>query len=265
MKKAILLFLMFLCVKSNAQTIVTQAQIFQKWISVHDSLILVNIPTGLAVGTLGYTSTGKIVKPSQPPIATLNGGTVYELTVTNPTTTLAWTYSRNTLTAPIVSAVINPGNFNEFSSPTSGSGTQNVTTTANTNTTYNFLVTSQDGSTINPTTSVTFLPRFYYGRSSSSTPNQTIVLAVAGGGSTLSNSKAQNSLLITASGSNYPYFAYPSSEGAINNIFDVNGFNVTSAFNQTTVSITNASGFTQSYFIYTLNAATSGNYTITTN
>lgn len=268
MKKLFFLFLlcqMALLSYGQNPVIVSQPQAFQKWISVHDSLILVNLPIGVAVGTVGYTSTGKLVKPSQPPIATLTGGSVHELTTSNITTTLNWAYSRNTLTAPIVSAVINPGSFNEFSSSTGASGTQSVTTTANTNTTYSFLVISSDGSSTTATSSVTFLPRFYYGRSASATPNQTIVLAFAGGSNPLTASKAQTSLVITASGANYPFFAYPSSEGAINNIFDVNGFNVTSAFNLTVVSVTNASSFTQNYNVYTLNAATSSNYTITTN
>ncbi len=231
--------------------IVSQAQAFQKWISVRDSLILTNLPTGVSIGNIGYTATGKLVRPSQPPIATLTGGTVYELTTSNPSTTLNWSYSKNTLTANIVSAVINPGSFNKFSSSTSASGTQNVTTTANTNTTYNFLVTSADGSTTNPTTIVTFLPRFYYGRSASATPNSTIVLAFAGGSNPLSASKAQT-FTVTASGSNYVYLSYPSSQGALSSI-KVGGFESIGAFTQTTISITNASGYTQNYYVYTSN------------
>lgn len=206
---------------------------------------------------------------SQPPTALLTGGTVNELTASNVTHSLSWVYGRQSATATISTAVINPGSFNVFGSqptqPGTISGGRSVTTTANTNTTYTLTVTTSDGKSATSSTTDTFLPRFYYGRSSSATPNSTIILAFAGGGNPLTGGKAQTSILITSSGSNYPFFSYPSSEGAINNIFDVNGFNVTNSFNQTTVSVTNTQGYNQNYFVYTLNAATSSSYTLTSN
>jgi len=206
---------------------------------------------------------------SMPPTAALTGGTVYELTTSNQTHNLSWTYGRQSATATISSADINPGTFHEFGSqptqPGTTSGTQSVTTTANTNTTYTFLVTTADAKTASATTTDTFSPRFYYGRSSVSSPTSTQLLAFAGGNDPLTASRAQAALVITASGSNYPFFSYPTSEGAVTLIKDVNGFDVTTAFNQTTVSLTNSQGYTQNYYVYTLNAATSSNYTITTN
>lgn len=293
MKKLILLCLIFIAFKVDAQVIITQPYIFQKETQVTTAPINPNdvvrlsdiggtgsVPGGAitSIPTLGF-NPGTSLSPaqwiintfyaSQPPTASLTGGTVYELTTSNQTHNLSWGYGRQSATAIIVSAVINPGTLNVFGSqptqPGTITGTQSVTTTANTNTTYTITVTTSDSKTATASTTDTFLPRFYYGRSSSATPNQTIILAVAGGSNPLTASKAQTGLVITASGSNYPFFAYPSSEGAINNIFDVNGFNVTSAFNQTTVSVTNASGYNQNYLVYTLNAATASNYTITTN
>lgn len=293
MKKAIFLFLAFICLKTQAQVIVTQPYIFQKETQVLTTPVNPNdvvrlsdigggstvpggpITTFPAIGTNPGTSISAaqwIINAfygTQTPTASLTGGTVYELTTSNQTHNLSWGYGRQSATATIATAVINPGSLNVFGSqptqPGTITGSQSVTTTANTNTTYTITVTTTDSKTATASTTDTFLPRFYYGRSSSATPNSTIILAFAGGSNPLTASKAQTGLVITASGSNYPFFAYPSSEGAINNIFDVNGFNVTSAFNQTTVSVTNASGFTQNYFCYTLNAATASNYTITTN
>lgn len=293
MKKILLLLLVIICVKTEAQVIVTQPYIFQKETQVTTTPIHPNdvvrlsdiggattipggpITTFPTIGTNPGTniSAGQWIinafYGTQNPTASLTGGTVYELTVSNQTHNLSWGYGRQSATATIASAVINPGNFNVFGSqpsqPGTITGTQSVTTTANTNTTYTITVTTSDSKTATASTTDTFLPRFYYGRSSSATPNQTIILAVAGGSNPLTANKAQTGLVITASGSNYPYFAYPSSEGAINNIFDVNGFNVTSAFNLTVVSVINASSYVQNYNVYTLNAATSSNYTITTN
>jgi hypothetical protein len=206
---------------------------------------------------------------SQSPTASLTGGNIYELTTSNQTHNLNWTYGRQSATVTIATVVINPGSFNVFSSqpsqPGTISGTQSVTTTANTNTTYTLTVTTTDSKTATSTTTDTFLPRFYYGRCAGSTPTTTEILAFAGGNNPLTGSHAIGPVTITASGSKWPFFSYPASEGFVTIIKDVNGFDVTSAFVLTTVSLTNTSGYTQAYNIYTLNAATASNYTITTN
>lgn len=206
---------------------------------------------------------------SQPPTATLTGGTVYELTVSNKTHSLAYNYGRQSATATIATVVINPGSFNVFTSqpaqPGTVSGTQSVTTTANTNTTYTETVTTTDSKTATSSTSDTFLPRFFYFRSPDAVPTQADILAFAGGSNPLQAGHNITAAVIIASGSNYPAFAYLASEGNVTVILDVNGFNVTSAFNATTISLTNSQGYTASYRVYTLNAATSSNYTITTN
>lgn len=192
---------------------------------------------------------------SQAPTSALTGGTVYELTVSNKTHNLNWSYGRQSATATIASAVINPGTFNVFGSqptqPGTISGIQSVTTTANTNTTYSLLVTTSDAKTATATTTDTFLPNYYYGRSATTTPNTATILTVAGGGNNLSASRGQT-FIVTASGNNYIYFAYPSTEGALTSL-TVGGFQSLSAFTQSTVSLTNASGFTQNYFLYVSN------------
>lgn len=206
---------------------------------------------------------------TQAPTASLTGGTVFELTVSNQTHSLSWSYGRMSNTATIASATINPGSFNIFGSqptqPGVVTGSQSVTTTANTNTTYTELVTTSDGKTATSTTTDTFLPRFYYGRCVGTAPTTTEILAFAGGSNPLSASHAQGPFTIVASGSNYFFFSYPASEGAVTIIKDVNGFDVTTSFNLTTVTLVNSQGFSSTYNRYTHNAATSGNYTITTN
>jgi hypothetical protein len=90
----------------------------------------------------------------------------------------------------------------------------------------------------------------YWGQSASATPNETIIEAALNGGSSLeqdqasARSKAEYS---QAGGGNYIYYAYPSAWGSVS--IKVNGFG--STWNETTVSVTNASGYTCNYKCYT--------------
>lgn len=105
-------------------------------------------------------------------------------------------------------------------------------------------------------------PKFFTFRSSASTPNNATILAAAGGTSFLSNSHT-GTYTITASGANYPGFAYRSSQGTVSIIKDVNNFDVTSSFNTGTLSFTNAQGYVETFRYYILNSTTAANYTIT--
>ncbi len=208
---------------------------------------------------------------ANPPTSSITGGTLYELTVSNKTHNLQYSYGRTSSTNPISAAVVNPGSVNVFAlggqpaKPGTISAPLSVTTTANTNTTYAILVTSNDGKTSSASTSDTFLPRLFYGRTSSTAPTTADILAFAGGSNPLLAGHAIGPIVIVASGANRPFIAHASNLGSITKILDINGFDVTSAFNTATISLTNSQGFTQNYTTYTLNAATSSNYTITTN
>jgi hypothetical protein len=206
---------------------------------------------------------------AQAPTALLTGGVNLEIASTSSNSTLNWQYGRATYTNTIVSADITPGPFHEFGSqptqPGTISGTQVVTIPATGSITFTLTVTTSDAQIATSATTYNRLPRFYYGRCTGTSPSTGEILAFAGGSNPLSASHAQGPFVIIASGSNYFFFSYPSSEGTVTIIKDVNGFDVTTSFNLTTVSLTNVSGFTQTYNIYTHNAATSGNYTITTN
>lgn len=241
----------------------------------HNSATITGGPIS-SVPTVGYdpgtnisisTWISNVFYQTQAPTASLSGGTTYELGITAATHDLIFSYGRQAATATISTAVITPGPLNVYSTqpaqPGSVSGTQSVTTPSNTNRTYTLTVTTSDSKVATATTTDTWLPGRYWGRSASSTPDNTIILAVAGGNKSLSSSVA-GTFTITASGSNYPFFAYPSSLAALTSIKDVNGFEVISAFNITTVSVTNVNGYTQNYRVYTLNAPTASSYTITT-
>lgn len=203
---------------------------------------------------------------SQSPTASLSGGQTLEKRPSGTTSvTLNWSAGRLASTQPLSSIVV-AGVSQTFIQPSSGSsvsGTQAVSVTNNSNTTYANTVTTVDSKTASANTTVSWSDRRFYGRSASATPDETIIEASAGGASQLSNSRA-GTFIITASGSNFPYFSYPVIYGALTSIKDVNNFEVLSSFNQTTVSVTNSFGLTISMYVYTLNASTASNYQITT-
>lgn len=195
-----------------------------------------------------------------PPTATLTGGTLYEKSATNKSHNLNYSYGRNTSTVLIktdgTGVIFSPGNINLFTTqpaaPGSVPGVQAVTTTANVNTTYTLTVTAIDGSQTVVTTSDTFLPNTYWGRTSNSTPTNSIILAIAGGGNVLNATRANSSFTVTASGSNSIYYAYPTSYGALTSL-KIGGFESINAFTQLTISVTNASGFTENFYVYVSN------------
>lgn len=235
--------------------------------------------TILALPTVGQTiSTGspdnvwnQMYRPPLAPTAALSGGSQSEYTITNKTHNLAWSYGRQATTATISTAVINPGSFNLFGSqptqPGTISGSQSVTTTANTNTIYTITVTASAApTTATASTADTWAPGIYYGRASTTTPTSTEILAVAGGLKVISTGHAfPSGVTVVASGSNHPFIAINSTQGTITVIKDVNGFDVTSSFPVTNVSVINVNGYTATYNVYTFVTATSSNYFFTTN
>jgi hypothetical protein len=95
------------------------------------------------------------------------------------------------------------------------------------------------------------LPKRYWGYTSSATPNSSQIITVSGGGSELTSSKDKVGFSVVVSGTNqYVYYAYPASFGALTSIV-ISGLESIGAFNQTTVNVTNAQGYSQNYYVYT--------------
>ena len=100
--------------------------------------------------------------------------------------------------------------------------------------------------------SITYTPQAkrYWGYSASATPTDAEILAALGGGSELNPAKAKTSFNVTiSSGTNYVFFAYPASQGALSSL-SVGGFGSLPAFTPINRSFTNAQGYAQSYYIY---------------
>lgn len=200
--------------------------------------------------------------PSQPPTAGLTGGQQLELhSAGSFNAILNWTAGRQAATETINTIVVD-GVSKGFAQPGPGnsvSGTHDVTVTYNTNKTASSIVTTNDGKTATASTSFTFLPKRYWGRTASVAATESDLLASAGGSSALSNSKA-GTFSITASGSNRVFYAYPSNLGDLSSI-NIGGLESLSSFTKTVISFTNASGYTQNYNVYTSNNETGGNVT----
>lgn len=201
---------------------------------------------------------------SQVPTASLSGGLTQELhSAGTYSGSISWTAGRQSATQPL-STIVVAGVTQSFTQPAAGAsvgGTQSISMAYNTNATYTNTATTTDSKTASATTSFTWLPKRYWGRTSATSPSGAEILASAGGSNELSNSRA-GTFAVTASGSNRVFFSYPASEGDVTSI-SVGGLTVT--FIKTTISLTNASGYVQTYNIYTSPNASAGDITMAIN
>jgi len=237
----------------------------KRWVQISGSDSLLTGGTITSIPTVGYAAPSNanaarwiqsVFYQSQAPTASLSGGGSYELhsAGTFPLT-LNWSAGRQSATQPLATIVV-AGVSQTFTQPSAGSsvsGTQGVTVTYNSNVTYTNTVTTTDSKSASATTSVSFFPKRYWGISSLSAPDNTIVLASSGGSNELTTTKVKGSFVITVSGTNqYVYYAYPSSYGTLSSII-ISGLESIGAFTLTTLSVTNALGYVQDYYVYTSN------------
>lgn len=202
------------------------------------------------------------------PIVSISPASVTrELTsATTQSTTFTGTYSKQTGTPNFTSLVFtNSSGGGQTSGPNPAGGTETYNASYPTNTSITITFQAVAGSkSASASASIDYLPRRYWGRAASTVPTSAEYLAAAGGGSGLSNSKI-GTFVITASGTNYPFFAYPSSLGTLTSIKDANGLEAITSYNTGTFSFTNGQGYTQNYRYYIAQNATAGNTTMVTN
>jgi hypothetical protein len=117
---------------------------------------------------------------------------------------------------------------------------------------------ASDGTTsLTASTSLIFRPRNYYGQSASSTLNNSGVLALASNPLASGKGLSLSNYVISSA---YMWFCYPAGYGTAN--FTVNGL-ANTAWTLTTLSLTNASGYTQNYYCYRSNNVLNGTYSFT--
>lgn len=95
------------------------------------------------------------------------------------------------------------------------------------------------------------LPMVYYGRTATTSPSSATIIGHTGGGQILSNSHGAT-VTITASGTNYAYYAYAATQPDLTAI-TINSLPALATFTQYIISVTNIWGFTQNYKVYISN------------
>lgn len=101
-------------------------------------------------------------------------------------------------------------------------------------------------------------PKRYWGQSDTNNPDSLVIRAGlngSNGGNELmtSGTRVKSGFSVAVSGTNkYVFYAYPTSYGTLSSII-VGGFESIGAFTRTTVSVTNAVGYTQDYYLYRSN------------
>lgn len=98
---------------------------------------------------------------------------------------------------------------------------------------------------------ITFLYKRYIGVTTASSITESVIKGLAS--SELTSSKSKTITGVTASGTQYYVIAYPTALGALSSIIQDGATPVLSAFTRTTVSVTNAAGYTQDYYVYRSN------------
>lgn len=230
----------------------------------------VNGQNGINPGTNELVAfLNAVFYPSQIPTAGLNGGLTFEMS--NPAipalVNINWSYGRQGATEPISSAVINQGVGSVFTTqPNAGAsvgGTVPVSVTPNNNTTYTITVTTTDGKTNSASTTVNWLPRISWGRTTNVAATALDIQNATGGNYKLSTTKA-GTYTITASGSNRVFIAYPANLGDLTSI-NIGGLESLGAFVKTVVTFNTVNGYTQDYNVYTSGNETGGNVTAIAN
>lgn len=216
-----------------------------------------NVQVGFNPGT--NITTKQLIEAvfygNQPPTATLtSANSTLELTsAPSVTQTLNWGAGRGVNT-PILTSIVVAGvsqSFSQPSQPGTVTGTQNVAVPANTTTTYSNVVTAQDGQTATANFTFNWLGKKYYGLLTDTTGittgslNSNIIALT----SVFATTKALTTNTGAITGTEFWCYAYPSTLGDLSAL-SFNSIPALDAMNKITLSITNASGYTQNYTVY---------------
>lgn len=224
----------------------------KKWENITNGLL--NISDSITQYLTPYQASQTYVAiQTQLPTASLSGGSNMELHSAGIfNSTLNWGAGRaaanstQNATNPLASIVVNGINqtFTQPSAGSSTSGTQAISLFYNTNRTVFNVVTTTDGKTATATTEYNFFPKYYIGYSTTSTPSDADLIA---GINTIfpATTRVTSGTLASPASSSYIFFAVPASFGTP--VVTINAAGVT--YNNTTRSVTNASGYTQSYIV----------------
>lgn len=202
---------------------------------------------------------------SAAPSASISGTpTIYELTsVDSVSISVNYTSTVNLGTVTPITTIIttSQGNtYNKGSSTSTATGTQTVKIHPNSSVTIINTVTANNGQSATASFSTVGQPKWYYGFINSTSPTDAQIIATTGTlVPSLAQIKTQTASGTTVNNSTSSRFviAVPSNLDASSTLqIWINGLNSTDVFTETTRSLTNASGYSQSYHIYVQNTQT---------
>lgn len=250
---------------------------------IYDIIPFYMDPNNIAVPAEGVAivlSDGTIVGPGNPmPVTGGGGGSVAasDVTVTNDGFDNAQEIFDYLLYVPIDVTVTGGGSANEVGAsvasvhltwsvnkdPTSQSLNQGVGSIPETDRDYTFTgpytsnqtftITASDGSTSDSASAnVTFQPKRYWGPWPDQSPDNAEILTLS---QELTSSRAK-SISYDCTGGRYPIYVYPKSFGALAGV-TVGGL-AFSAYSLTEISLTNAQGFTQDYYLFAFDIIQTG-------
>lgn len=176
-------------------------------------------------------------------ITAFTGGSTNEIGAVVNTVNLAWSYNKDVTEQSINQGIGSLPVDQRALSLTS----QNITT----NRTYTLSAT--DGTTPDSAnTSVTFLPKAYWGPWPDATPDNAEILTLT---QALTSSRAR-SVTYDCTGGRFPIYCWPTSLGALSGV-TVGGL-AFSDYTVDTISLTNAQGYTQNYYRFAFNGIQTG-------
>lgn len=204
----------------------------------------------------------------------INGSSSQTLEVGQALTTPTITWTSNKVEPQAVSqylltranGIVSTGSFtfSSFNDPS----TYNITTIGGTETqqtsSWSVRVTDWAGAQATGTASANWRYRVYFGVTSSVTPNSTDILNGVNGveaNRPLTTSRLGLGAKTVSPSNQYFYVAYPQRFGTTSTL-KVNGLNSTSFTQQSIATFTNASGGTDSYYVYRSNNLLTATYTI---
>lgn len=176
-------------------------------------------------------------------ITSFTGGGTYEIGATVSTVNLDWSYNKDE-TSQSLNQGIGSLSLGVRSYDLTG---QSITT----NTTYT--LSASDGTTSpQASTSITFRPKRYWGPFADATPDNSEILGLS---QELATGRAK-SISYDCTGGRYPIYAWPTSFGALSGV-TVGGL-AFSDYTVSTMSFTNAQGYTQDYYVFVFNNIQTG-------
>lgn len=176
-------------------------------------------------------------------ITSLSGGGTFEIGTTVNTVNLTWSYNKDVTSQSINQGIGALANDVRAYNLTSLGLTTNRTWT----------LSASDGTTPRTAgTTVSFLPKRYWGVWEDDAPDNTDILTLS---QELSSSRAK-SITFDCTGGRFPIYAWPVSAGALSGV-TVGGL-AFSDYTVDTMSFTNAQGYTQDYYVFTFNGIQTG-------